>query len=178
MNDRAKPTTGHESGHALRVIAAFKAVEVIVLVLAGLAAFGLLNAQWTDFAKSWLDDLSLHEGRRFVARAAGYATRVLSNTSPERLVLIGLASFAYAGLRLVEGVGLWLGKRWAEYLTIIATASFLPFEIVAIVHEPSPLRIGTLVVNTIVVIYLAVNLVRKGRPDSSATVGAPHVEPT
>jgi hypothetical protein len=43
--------------------------------------------------------------------------------------VIGIVALLYAGLFAVEGGGLWLAKRWAECLTIIATTSFVPFEV-------------------------------------------------
>ena len=67
---------------------------------------------------------------------------------------LGLAAFAYAGLFGVEGVGLWLGKRWAEFLTVIATGSFIPFETYEMVRKFNAVRITALVLNVAVVIYL------------------------
>jgi hypothetical protein len=43
-------------------------------------------------------------------------------------------------LEIVEGVGLWLRKRWAEWLTVIATSLLVPFEIYELIHRPSPLK--------------------------------------
>ena len=54
----------------------------------------------------------------------------------------------------MEGVGLWLGRRWAEYLTVIATGSLIPFEIYEMVRKLSPPRLIALILNVAVVIYL------------------------
>ena len=45
------------------------------------------------------------------------------------LVEVALVLLAYALVELVEGVGLWMARRWAEYLTVVATAAFLPLEV-------------------------------------------------
>jgi uncharacterized membrane protein (DUF2068 family) len=66
---------------------------------------------------------------------------------------------AYGVVQVVEGVGLWGGWRWAEYLATVATSAFIPFEIHEIVLDPTPLKIVFLVVNVLIVIYL----VYKGR---------------
>ncbi|MGP0052620.1 MAG: DUF2127 domain-containing protein [Solirubrobacteraceae bacterium] len=71
---------------------------------------------------------------------------------------LGIAVLAYAALEGVESVGLWLGKRWAEYLTFVATSILLPLEIYEIVHRGTVLKVIGLLVNLAVVIYL---LVRK-----------------
>ncbi len=54
------------------------------------------------------------------------------------LYLAGAAIGAYAVLEGVEAVGLWFGRRWAEYLTFIATIIFVPYE----VYELTKRRLG------------------------------------
>ena len=69
-----------------------------------------------------------------------------------------LASISYGLLFATEGVGLWLEKRWAEYLTIIATGSFIPFELYELVRKLTAVRTGALVTNTFAVAYLVYRL--------------------
>jgi uncharacterized membrane protein (DUF2068 family) len=73
----------------------------------------------------------------------------------------------YACLFLVEGVGLFMRRRWAEYLTVIATASFIPLEIYEIIKESSLPRVSLLVVNSGIVIYLSTGLRRKAARQQS-----------
>jgi uncharacterized membrane protein (DUF2068 family) len=73
--------------------------------------------------------------------------------------LAGLLMLAYGVTQLVEGVGLWGGWRWAEYLAAVATSAFIPFEIYEIARNPTALKVAALVVNIVIVIYL----VYKGR---------------
>ncbi len=61
---------------------------------------------------------------------------------------------AYAVLEGAEAVGLWYQKRWAEYLTFIATTALLPLEIYELTRRLSPFKIVTLVINVAVVVYL------------------------
>jgi len=65
---------------------------------------------------------------------------------------IGLA--VYAIIELVECVGLWLGRRWGEYFAMVATSVFLPYEIYDLTVKVTWLRVGALVVNLLLVIYL------------------------
>ena len=62
--------------------------------------------------------------------------------------------FIYAGLDLVEGVGLYFEKVWAEYFTLAITASFLPLEIFEVHRRITLVRVGLLVVNALVFVYL------------------------
>ncbi len=70
------------------------------------------------------------------------------------LVELGIAVLAYALLEGVEAVGLWFTKRWAEYLTFLATAIFLPFEVYEIVNKASALKVIGFIINLAVVVYL------------------------
>jgi uncharacterized membrane protein (DUF2068 family) len=70
------------------------------------------------------------------------------------LTKIGLVVAAYAVLEGAEAVGLWYQKRWAEYLTFIATTALLPLELYEISHRVSPFKIVTLIINIAVVVYL------------------------
>jgi uncharacterized membrane protein (DUF2068 family) len=67
---------------------------------------------------------------------------------------VGLALLAYAALEGLEAVGLWLGKRWAEYLTFVATTILLPLEIYEIVHGGTALKVIGFLINLAVVVYL------------------------
>jgi uncharacterized membrane protein (DUF2068 family) len=60
----------------------------------------------------------------------------------------------YALIEIVEGFGLWWAKRWAEYLTVVATAAFLPLEVYELTDKVSYFKIGTLVLNALAVLYI------------------------
>ncbi|HEY1973105.1 MAG TPA: DUF2127 domain-containing protein [Pseudonocardia sp.] len=70
------------------------------------------------------------------------------------LYLVGLALGGYALLEGVEAVGLWLAKRWAEYLTFVATAVLLVPEVYELTGRITAPKIVTLVINLAVVVYL------------------------
>jgi len=78
----------------------------------------------------------------------------LFTLSKGTLIEAGIALLGYAVLEGVEAVGLWFGKRWAEYLTFIATVVFLPFEIYELTERVSPLKVIGFVINLAVVVYL------------------------
>ena len=72
--------------------------------------------------------------------------------------MLGVVALLYATLFAIEGVGLWRERRWAEYLTVIATASFIPFEIVQLARQVSLARSAALGLNLLVVAYLIYRL--------------------
>jgi uncharacterized membrane protein (DUF2068 family) len=71
-----------------------------------------------------------------------------------RLHLFAAIALVYAIVEGLEAVGLWYGKRWAEYLTLIVTASLLPVEIYELSEHISPFKIIAFILNVAVVAYL------------------------
>jgi len=75
----------------------------------------------------------------------------------------GVGLFAYAALGTAEGIGLYLEKAWAEYLTLGITASFLPWEIFEIIRRATMIRLSLLVINVLVLLYLLKVVVERGK---------------
>jgi len=151
MRDTRTPLPGRTG---LEIIAAFKFIEAATLIVVGLGAFGLMNAGVADAAQEWLERLALGNGHRIAVTAAARALPFLAAATPRHFGALGTGAFLYALVFLVEGVGLWRGKRWAEYLTIGVTTSLLPLEVAAVYHRITVVRVVTLVVNVTVVVYL------------------------
>ena len=72
------------------------------------------------------------------------------------LYVAGTAVAAYAVLEGTEAVGLWLGRRWAEYLTFLATVIFVPYEVYELTKTVSALKVIALVINLAIVAYLLI----------------------
>jgi uncharacterized membrane protein (DUF2068 family) len=75
-------------------------------------------------------------------------------------------TLAYSALFLVEGTGLFFEKRWAEYLTIVATLSFVPLEIYELLKAPSFLKYAALAINIAIAIFLVIKVRR--RPEATS----------
>lgn len=76
------------------------------------------------------------------------------NSHTLRLLAIGLT--VYAVIEVIEGVGLWLVKRWGEYFAMVATSIFLPYEIYDLTSKVTALRVVAFVLNLALVLYLVV----------------------
>jgi uncharacterized membrane protein (DUF2068 family) len=142
----------HDRG--LLAIALFKLAKATVLILAGAGALSLLSPSMERRVREWLADFTIRQGSRIVERAL----HLLNVASPGRLTLVGLASICYGLLFAVEGVGLWREKRWAEYLTIVATGLLIPVEVYELVKAVTPTRVLALVANLAGVAYLIYRL--------------------
>ncbi len=136
---------------ALAWIAAFKlGKSAILLMLAG-EMVHLLQPGALDHLVGRLAELPLAaSGWHPMVRAVDW----LMELSPHKIMLAGAIACGYALLYAVEGVGLWMQKRWAEYLTTVATASLIPFEIWELTRGVSLLKVAALAVNIVIVVYL------------------------
>jgi uncharacterized membrane protein (DUF2068 family) len=70
------------------------------------------------------------------------------------LVWVAVALLVYAAIELTEAVGLWMLKRWGEYFAVVATCFGLPVEIYELTEKISALRIGAMVINVGLIVYI------------------------
>lgn len=89
--------------------------------------------------------------------------RVFAYWNERAVELAGVVTASYGLLFIVEGGGLLAARRWAEWLTVIATASFIPLEVWKLVRHATLPSFVTLALNIAVVVYLAFRLRRRER---------------
>jgi uncharacterized membrane protein (DUF2068 family) len=142
----------------LRLIAVFKFCKAALLLAVGLGALRLLDPEVAVRAQRWVAAVAANSDRRIVQQLIG----VVSGLNPRSLGAIAIGAFAYATLFVTEGIGLWRGKRWAEYLTVVATLSLVPLEVFEIIRRASTTRVMALLVNLVVAGYL-IWLLRRSR---------------
>ena len=147
----------------LKLIALFRWSKALVLIGAAFGVMRLLRPGAAQQLTRWATQLPMAEQHRFVSEAIAKVTNL--DTSRVEWIVAGL--LAYAALFSVEGTGLWLGKRWAEWLTIVATTSFIPFEVYELMRRATAVRVAFVVANVAIVIYL---VWRIRRPWSAAAM--------
>ncbi len=155
----ATEKTGHKKSRGLMAIAALKFVNGIGLLAIGLGALHYLHGDIEKDVAHWMELLRADPHNRYLL----WLLEKLSNVDDRRLRQLSVGTFFYSALFLLEGTGLAMAKRWAEYLTIVTTASLMPLELYEIyVHLTWP-RIVVFLVNIVVVAYLVVELRRTKR---------------
>jgi uncharacterized membrane protein (DUF2068 family) len=158
----------------LTLIGIFKAAKSVALVAVGVMALAIVHDESTKrtFAH-WEFVVSFAPGHRMLHEAIAK----VAGLEPHKLEEIGIGSFVYAAVFAVEGVGLLLQKRWAEYVTSGVTLSFIPLEIYEIVKKPTAVRVVALAVNVLVVVYLGWRIrhdaQERGADKERATAPAP-----
>jgi uncharacterized membrane protein (DUF2068 family) len=143
----------------LRLLAAERAARGVLILLLAYAVLRFRSAQ-ADLRQLFEEDLpaarplaeKLHVNLddSGVVHTIRHALTLESST----LALVAALLAAYALVEVVEGVGLWVAARWAEYLTVVATAAFLPLEVYELTERVTWLRVVALVFNVAAVVYL------------------------
>jgi uncharacterized membrane protein (DUF2068 family) len=147
----------HSRDVLIRMIGLFKLVKALLLIAVGIGALSLRHNHDGAVA-GWIHALVFDpHGKLFheaVEKISGLDTRQLAG--------IAIGSLVYAAVFTVEGVGLMLRRGWAEVLTVIITTSFIPLEIYELIKHGSWMKIGVIVVNALIVVYLVRRLRREG----------------
>jgi len=143
-----EPTTSSEIG--LRGIIAVKAFYGILFFVIGLGVFALINKDVSDLAEQAADSLGIDPENAHLVALLEWLTGV----SPKQIVAVGLGSILYSGLLLVMAWGLYLRQAWAEWLTIVATGLFIPFEVYEVIRSLRLTYFVALVINATIVWYL------------------------
>jgi uncharacterized membrane protein (DUF2068 family) len=147
----------------LRTIAVYKIVKVVLLLGAAYGELRLHDASLSAKLVTWVQ-----------ARPAGLEHEVVtqllvwfSGLSESKIHALRFVTLTYAAVFAVEGVGLWMQKRWAEWLTTIITASLIPLEVWELLHRPNLGKAAVVIANTAIVAYLFWHVRAKGRRNAA-----------
>ena len=147
----------HDIG--LILIAGVKILNGILLLGVGIGALSLIHRDLAGLVTHWADVLEVNPENQTLQNLVDKVELVRTS----HLAWVSAITFVYSGLLLAMGIGLFLEKRWAEYLTAIVTASFIPVEVYELVRH---IRLTTIIVtaiNVITVIYLVWKLIETSK---------------
>ena len=147
----------HRRGNrALFAIAIFKFIKGALFLALAFGALSFLHKDVAAHVELWLDQLRIDPDNQFV----GTLLTKLQLVHTKQLKEISALGAGYAALFLTEGTGLLFRKRWAEWLTIVATSSLMPIELYELIKQFTAIRLFALLINAAVVLYL-IYLVRQ-----------------
>jgi uncharacterized membrane protein (DUF2068 family) len=150
----------------LPVIAAFKLGKACLLFTVALAFRHLRHGDVTEILDQWARAVRIDPQNTIAHDLISKITGV----PRYRLHELGIGTFFYGMLFAVEGCGLLLRKRWAEYMTVITTMTFLPLEIYELIFKPERkvTKAILLLLNLGILVYLVWNLSRQRRLSQEA----------
>ena len=143
-----------KSDNWVRLIAIFKLVKGVLLLIVGISAATLLYRNTTEQFFHWTALLSLRQENRYVRRFLSW----IVGFNRRDLRFFEVSTFVYAALLMTEGVGLLMLKRWAEYLTVVITASLIPLELLSDTRRFTAAKTLILFLNVAAVWYLSARL--------------------
>jgi uncharacterized membrane protein (DUF2068 family) len=141
----------------LTLIGLFKLAKGITLFALAVGLLRLLHRDIESTITHWIEVVRLDPDNRHIHELLVRVFRV----TPKQLRALSAGTFLYSGLFLTEGIGLLKRKHWAEYLTVISTALFIPLECYEIWERRTWPRIVILVLNILTVWYLVRGLKRR-----------------
>jgi uncharacterized membrane protein (DUF2068 family) len=153
--------TSHPADAPLVVIGVFKLAKAALLVALGVVAVVEAPEQIAHtlaHATHWTGAFS---GRETVQ----HALAKLLSLDERTIHRLGIASLCYAAVFATEGIGLVLEKRWAEWLTVCVTGSFIPVEVYELWHSPGAGKVIALALNIAIVVYLVWRRLGARHPD-------------
>ena len=169
---RYKKQTPRERTLTIHLISIEKTVKAVILIIVGFKLATLVNQDVHTWAADFVTRHGIDIGNRFVHAAL---ERLVGITSSQ-IITFSVVAFFYSSVLLVEAVGLWLQKRWAEYLTAISTALLMPLEIYEIYERFTWVRVAILLINAFIVWYLATRL-RDEKKETVEFTGDTEAEP-
>jgi uncharacterized membrane protein (DUF2068 family) len=158
MNGTVEPAPKRRFG-VLRTIALYKIVKVLLLLAVAYGELRLRDASLAAKLLSWAQARPYGLEHRIITQLLEW----FSGLSVSRIHALRMVTLAYAAVFAVEGVGLWMEKRWAEWLTVIITASLIPLEAWEIFYRPTIGKVLILLANAAVVAYLVWHVRAKNR---------------
>jgi uncharacterized membrane protein (DUF2068 family) len=153
------PTPPRARIDGLRLIGLFKIGKALLLLMTTYGLYRLLDIELMNHLYDWVASLTDSFERRLLERALDWFTGL----GHARISGIVIVTSCYTAVLLTEGIGLWLRKAWAEWLTVIATASLIPFEVLEFFHAHHGKRlalVGAFALNVAIVVYLVTQLRR------------------
>ncbi|MGA2623259.1 MAG: DUF2127 domain-containing protein [Bacteroidota bacterium] len=139
------------------LIALFKLLKAVLLAIVAVGALSLVNRDIAEKVGRWVAVVHVDPDNRYIQKLM----TKLTTLDPRRLEAIGAGTIIYAAIFTIEGIGLLMRKRWAQYLTVVTTALLIPLEIYEVFSHTKIPRIVLLIVNTAIVWYLARRLAHK-----------------
>ena len=145
---------GGEHDAFIKVIIVERIAKAIVLVALGIGLLVAGQKGWLDTWANYAEDqLNLSVGRNIILELLLRALVYVGAFN--HITLLAFSAIVYAALEATEGVGLVMRRRWAEYLTVIATGILIPYEAYEVILHPTLFKVGALLLNLAVVGYLA-----------------------
>jgi uncharacterized membrane protein (DUF2068 family) len=143
----------------LHVVALFEGAKGLLVLLVGFEVLTLIHKDVHEAALRLVEHLHLNPAGHYPRIFLDLAERI----NDTRLWSMAIAAALYSTVRMVEAVGLWLRKAWAEWFAVLTGGIYIPVEIYEVVRHVTWPRVTVLIVNLGIVSYLLSVLINDKR---------------
>jgi uncharacterized membrane protein (DUF2068 family) len=158
-----KHTSSKKHVRGLHVVALFEGLKGLLVLMAG---FGLLSFLHKDINES-----AMHLVEYFHFNPTSHYPRIFldlaEHITDAKLWHMAIAAAIYSIVRMIEAIGLWLGKTWAEWFAVLTGSLYIPVEIFEVTRQVTWPRVTVLIINVVVVFYLLIVLIQNGAKEQS-----------
>jgi len=154
-----KHDPGKSHSRGLHVVALFEGAKGVLVLVVGFGLLSFIHKDLHEAAMRLVEHVHLNPASHYPRIFLDLTERI----NDTRLWSLALAAAMYAVVRMIEAVGLWLRKTWAEWFAVLTGGMYIPVEIFEVAHSVTWPRVTVLVINLGVVSYLLLVLIRNGR---------------
>ena len=148
--------SGESHSRGLLLIAVFKLFKGLTLLAVGIGALNLMHKDVAAQLEHWIELFRGDPNNHYIH----WVLEKLSILDARKLKELSIGTFFYSALYLMEGIGLALRKRWAEYFTTVSTSLFIPLEVYELAKRVTLAKGILVLVNVGIVAYLVMELRR------------------
>ena len=143
----------------LRALAVFEAAKGTVVLLLGCGVLDLVHKNLAEVAERLADALHAKPDGKLSSVFAKLAT----HATDRLLWLLAIGALVYTAVRFIEAYGLWRQRDWAQWFELLSTALYLPPELYWLLRQPTGLKLGVLMTNVFILLFMLIVRVRLAR---------------
>ncbi|HEY3309369.1 MAG TPA: DUF2127 domain-containing protein [Desulfuromonadaceae bacterium] len=146
----SKNPSGKLHSRGLHVVALFEGAKGLLVLLVGFGLLSFIHKDIHEAAMRLVESSHLNPASHYPRIFIDLMDRV----NDTKLWSMAIAAAMYFVVRMVEAVGLWLRKSWAEWFAVLTGGMYIPLEIFEVTRSVTWPRVTLLIINVFVVFYL------------------------
>lgn len=135
----------------LKLVAVFEGMKGLLVILVGFELLKFFHTNIHEAARQVVIEFHLNPASRYPR----IFLDLIDHVDDTKTWALAIVALSYAGMRIIEAVGLWFAKSWAEWFAVLSSATYLPFELYELSIGISRVKILLFLVNLGIFLYLA-----------------------
>jgi uncharacterized membrane protein (DUF2068 family) len=158
-----KDTGKGQHTQGLHIVALFEGAKGVLVFIVGFGLLSFIHKDIHEAAVRLVEHVHLNPASHYPRIFLDLLERIHDT----QLWGMAIAAAMYSVVRLVEAVGLWLRKTWAEWFAVLTGGMYIPIELFEVARSVTWPRVTVLIVNLGVVSYLLFILIKNGEKGAS-----------